>query len=390
MARSCSTRHEPSSVSSTSECAALVLLTVEDHRRAARRYLPRFVFDYVDGAAEDEVCLARNRRDLDAITLAPRVLRDTRDTTTSVEILGTRWNCPLAVAPTGLNGLLRPRGDALIAAAAAAVGVPFVQSTASNMRVEDVRRAAPGGEHWLQLYVMEDRGIAEQLVERAAAAGTRVLVLTVDVPVSGNRERDLRNGFKLPMRATPALAWDLATHPRWALGMAFGGAPRFVNLVADPTARLSASAQAALLARTMDRGLTWDSLRWLRSIWRGPLVLKGLLQPDDARRAAGEGIDGIIVSNHGGRQFDASPSAISALPAIVDATGDRLPVFMDSGVRRGVDIARALALGAKAVFIGRPVLYALAANGQRGVEALLRNLMLEYERSLVLLGSLRP
>jgi (S)-mandelate dehydrogenase len=192
------------------------------------------------------------------------------------------------------------------------------------------------------------------------------------------------------MRPTPSLAWVLATHPRWALGMAFGGAPQFVNLVADPSVRLSAPAQAALLARTMDRSLTWDSLRWLRSIWRGPVVLKGVLHPDDARRAADEGVDGIIVSNHGGRQFDAAPSAISALPAIVDATGGRLPVFMDSGVRRGTDIARALALGAKAVFIGRPVLYALAANGRPGVEALLRNLMLEYERSQVMLGALRP
>lgn len=364
-------------------------LNIEDHRRAARRVLPRFVFEYVDGAADDEVCLARNRRDFDTITLTPRVLRDTSRIDTSIEVFGSTWRHPFAVAPTGLNGLVRPGGDALIAAAAAAAGVPFTLSTASNQRLENVRQAAPGGEQWLQLYVMQDRSIAEQLVARAVVGGYRALVLTVDVPVSGNRERDARNGFKLPMRPTPGLAWDVISHPRWALRQALGGAPKFANLVADPKAKLSAQAQAALLARAMDRTLVWDSLRWLRSIWKGPLLLKGLLHPADAALALEHGVDGLIVSNHGGRQFDAAPSAITALPVVVDAVQGRVPVFMDSGVRRGTDVARALALGARAVFIGRPVLYGLAGEGQAGVGAVLRLLGEEFERCMVLLGAAR-
>jgi (S)-mandelate dehydrogenase len=365
-------------------------LNIEDHRRTARRVLPHFVFEYVDGAADDEVCLERNRRDLDQVTLTPRVLRDTSRIDTSIEVFGSTWSHPFAVAPTGLNGLVRPGGDALIAAAAASAGVPFTLSTASNQRLENVRLAAPSGEQWLQLYVMQDRSIAEQLVARAAAANYRALVLTVDVPLSGNRERDLRNGFKLPMRPTPGLAWDVISHPRWALRLASGGPPKFVNLVADPTAKLSAQAQAALLARSMDRTLVWDSLRWLRSIWKGPLLLKGLLHPIDAALALKHGVDGLIVSNHGGRQFDAAPSAISALPAMVDAVQGHVPMFMDSGVRRGTDVARALSLGARAVFVGRPVIYGLAGAGQAGVEDVLRLLGEEFERCMVLLGTARP
>lgn len=365
-------------------------LNIEDHRRAARRVLPRFVFEYVEGAADDEACLARNRRDLDNVILAPRVLRDTSRIDTSVEVFGSTWRQPFAVAPTGLNGLVRPGGDALIAAAAATAGVPFTLSTASNQRLEDVRLAAPSGEQWLQLYVMQDRSIAEQLVARAAAARYSALVLTVDVPVSGNRERDARNGFKLPMRPTPGLAWDLLSHPAWALRQAWGGAPKFANLVANPATKLSAQAQAALLARAMDRTLVWDSLRWLRSIWKGPLLLKGLLHPADAALALQHDVDGLIVSNHGGRQFDAAPSAITALPAVVDAVQGRAPVFMDSGVRRGTDVIRALALGARAVFIGRPVLYGLAGGGQAGVEAIFRILGEEVERGMVLMGAAHP
>lgn len=363
------------------------LLNLEDHRRAARRVLPRFVFEYVDGAADDEACLARNRRDLDAITLTPRVLRDTSLTDTSVTLFGSTWRYPFAVAPTGLNGLVRPGGDALIAAAAAAMGVPFTLSTASNQRLESVRQAAPTGAQWLQLYVMQDRSIAEQLVARAATANYQALVLTVDVPLSGNRERDSRNGFKLPMRPTPTLAWDVMSHPHWALRQALGGAPTFANLVADPATKLSAQAQAALLARAMDRTLVWESLCWLRSIWPGPLLLKGLLHPADVALALHHGVDGLIVSNHGGRQLDAAPSAISALPAVVDAVQGRIPVLMDSGIRRGTDVARALALGAKAVFIGRPVLYGLACAGQAGTQAVLHLLGEELERCMALLGA---
>ncbi|HQZ06329.1 MAG TPA: alpha-hydroxy acid oxidase [Burkholderiaceae bacterium] len=364
-----------------------MLLNIDDYRRAARRTLPGFVFDYVDGAADDNQCLARNRRDLDAVTLVPRVLRDTRSVDTALDVFGTRWRFPFAIAPTGLNGLIRPGGDAALARAAAAMGVPFTQSTASNQRLETVRQAAPDNPHWLQLYVMQDRAIAEQLVRRARQCGVQALVLTVDVPVSGNRESDARNGFSLPLRPTAKLAWDLASHPRWSLRMARSGAPRFANLVEHPDTVLSAQAQAALLSRAMDRSLVWDSLQWLRSLWDGPLLLKGILHPQDAAHALQHGVDGLIVSNHGGRQLDAAPSAISVLPAIVQAVRGQIPVFMDSGVRRGSDVARALALGARAVFIGRPVLYGLATSGQAGAEAVMQILARELTLAMTLLGA---
>lgn len=362
-------------------------LSVEAYQRAARRYLPRVVYDYVDGAADAENCLARNRRDLDAVTLAPRVLRDTRPLALQTAVYGKTWRQPFALAPTGLNGLLRPNGDALLAAAAAEAGVPFVLSTASNTRLEDVRRAAPAAELWLQLYVMQDRSIAEQLIARARAAAFETLVLTVDVPVSGLRRRDQRNGFKLPLRPTPKLIADLVCHPLWAWQQLRHGPPEFANLVADPTAELSAQAQAALLARSMDRSLDWNSLRWLRAQWPGPLLLKGLLHPADVALALDHGVDGLIVSNHGGRQFDAAPSAIKALPGIVAAANTRIPVFMDSGLRSGTDIVRALALGAHAVFIGRPALYGLAARGEAGVADVLALLSSELERCMTLLGA---
>ncbi|MGS5087157.1 alpha-hydroxy acid oxidase [Hydrogenophaga sp. A37] len=361
-------------------------LTVNDWREAARRSLPRFVFEYLDGAAEDGLGLVRNRTALDAVTLAPRVLRDTRQIDPSITLLGQTWAQPFGIAPTGLNGLVRPGGDLMGAAAAQAMGVPFVLSTASNERLEAVREAAPNGQLWLQLYVMEDHSIAEQMLRRARLARFDALVLTVDVAVSGLRERDVRNGFKLPFKPTPSLVLDLLRHPAWSMRLAAGGAPQFANLVENPGARMSAQAQAALLARAMDRGLDWASLRWLRQHWDGPLILKGILHPDDARRALEEGVDALIVSNHGARQLDLAPASITQLPAIVDAVHDRLPVLMDSGIRRGADVARALALGAHAVLIGRPVLYGLAVDGQAGVQSVLQTLADELERNLILLG----
>jgi len=363
-----------------------MLLNVEDFRREARRRLPRFVFDYVDGAADDGHCLRRNRSDLDAVTLTPRVLRDTTAVDTSIEVFGTQWRVPFGIAPTGLNGLVRPGGDGILAAAARRIGAPFTLSTASNMRLEDVRASAPDGVQWMQLYVMH-REMAQRIVQRAQKAGYQALVLTVDVPVSGNRELDVRNGFRMPFKPTPRLAWDLATHPRWALRAARVGAPDFVNITADGEDAGSASMQAALLARAMDRSLVWETLAWLREHWKGPLLLKGVLHADDARLALAHGVDGLIVSNHGGRQLDASPSAIAALPGVVDAVRGTIPVFMDSGIRRGGDVAKALALGARAVFVGRPVLFGLAARGAEGVDAVLKSLGDELIRAMVLAGA---
>lgn len=362
-----------------------MLLNVADFRQQARRRLPRFVFDYVDGGAEDEACMARNQRAIRELCLVPKVLRDTSRIETSIQVFGQTWRAPFAVAPMGLNGLVRPRGDLMIARAAAGAGVPFVLSTAANARLEEVAEQA-GTPPWLQLYVMSDRGMAEQLLRRARRVGCGALVLTVDVPVSGFRERDVRNGFKLPFRPTLGTLLDLCSHPGWLLQVARHGAPSFVNL-SETAGGGSAQQQAALLSRAMDRHLVWDSLAWLRGLWSGPLLIKGLLHPDDAARAAKLGVDGLIVSNHGGRQFDAAPATLDMLPRVVDAVEDRLPVFVDSGFRRGSDAAKALASGARAVFLGRPLLYGLAAGGETGAAAVLQLLHEELVRSMTLIGA---
>jgi len=366
-----------------------MLLRSNDFRRRAQKRLPRFVFDYVDGGAEDERCLGRNQVALEAITLVPRVLRDTRVVQTSTDVFGKTWSLPMGIAPIGFAGLVRPQGDVLMARAAAAHGVPFVLSTASNSRLEAVREAAPHGVLWMQLYVMSDRAIAQQILRRARAANFDALVLTVDVPVSGMRERDARNGFKLPFRPRLSTALDLISHPLWSLAAARSGAPAFANLVEDPDAPASPQVQAALLARSMDRSLTWDSLAWLRRHWEGPLLVKGVLSAADAREAVGHGVDGLIVSNHGGRQLDVAPATIAALPRIVDAVGGRLPVFVDGGFRRGSDVAKAVALGARGVFMGRAPIWGLAAGGQAGVEDVLALAKSEFERTLILLGATR-
>lgn len=362
------------------------MLRIDDFRRRARRFLPAFVYDYVDGGAEDERCMHSNEADLTALRLVPGCLQDTTRIVTSVEVFGRTLRQPLGVAPVGFNGLIRPHGDVLLARAAAQEGLPFVLSTASNSRIEDVRAAAPDAVQWMQLYVMSERSIAEQLVRRASASRFDALVLTVDVPVSGMRERDVRNGFKLPFRPGVGTVWDLARHPEWSLGMARAGAPSFVNLAENPDGASSAHAQAALLARAMDRSLVWEGLSWLRRLWNGPLLLKGVLSPRDAAQALAFGIDGIIVSNHGGRQLDAAPSTISVLPGVVAAVDGRIPVFVDSGFRRGSDVVKALALGARAVFVGRPAVWGLAADGERGARAALSLLGTEIERTLTLLG----
>jgi (S)-mandelate dehydrogenase len=363
-----------------------MLLNVDDYRAEARRLLPRFVFDCVDGAAEDERCLSRNEQDLAAMTLAPRVLRDTVCVDTSVEVLGTRWRVPFGIAPTGLNGLVRPNGDLILAESAHKAGTCFALSTASNMTLEDIRHRAPDGPLWMQLYVMQ-RDMAEQIVKRARNVGYDALVLTVDVPVSGIRERDRRNGLRMPFQLTPRLAWDLFTHPRWSVRAAFAGQPQFVNILPDTQSGGSAPMQAALLARSMDRSVVWESLSWLRDLWKGPLLLKGVLHHDDARLAIAHGVDGLIVSNHGGRQLDCAPSAIAALPAVVSAAEGRIPVFMDGGIRRGSDIAKAIVSGATAIFVGRPTLFGLASRGGAGVDGVLRALSDELTCTMSLLGT---
>lgn len=365
-------------------------LNIGEWRTLARRRLPKFVFDYVDGAAEDGLTLRANRQAFEATQLKPRVLRDTSAIDTSVCVFGRNWRLPIGVAPMGLNGLVRPGGDLALARAAAAAGIPFVLSTASNERLERVRQDLPDAELWLQLYVMQDPSITDQLLRRAKANRFDTLVLTVDVPVSGLREQDLRNGFRLPFRLTPKLLADLVCHPGWSLRQAVAGQPKFVNLVEEVGRALSAQAQAALLARAMDRGLNWARLDQIRQSWPGKLVVKGVLHPEDASLAVKAGVDGIVVSNHGGRQLDGGVSSINALPALVRAVSGCIPVFLDSGVRRGVDVIKAMSLGATSVFVGRPLLYGLAAQGEDGARRVLSTLGEELQRAMTLMGATSP
>jgi (S)-mandelate dehydrogenase len=365
-----------------------MFLNVEDYRVRARKNLPKFVFDFLDGAAEDESCLRRNARDIEQIGLLPSCLRDVSKIDTSIELFGATWKLPIGIAPTGFNGLLRPAADVMLARAAARAGIAFTLSTASNERLERVPAEA-GGINWFQLYVMSDRAIASQMIARAKQAGFSALVLTVDVPVSGHREKDTRNGFKLPFRPGIGTLLNLCTHPRWLARFARSGMPSFVNLSASGNAAASAQAQAALLSRAMDRSMVWDNLAWLRAQWDGPILLKGLLHPEDAKRAVAHGMDGIIVSNHGGRQLDAAPATIQALPAVVAAVAGCIPVLVDSGFRRGSDIVKALALGARAVLIGRPVLYGVAVDGEVGAGAVLDILGAELVRTMTLIGASR-
>lgn len=367
-------------------------LNYEDHRQSARRRLPRFVFDYVDGGAENETCLQRNASDLADLHLMPTVLRDTSNADTGITVFDQRWSHPFGVSPVGFAGLVRPHGDVMLARAAAATGVPHVLSTPSNDRLEVVRAAAldvnPAAVQWMQLYVMGDRSISEQLVRRARQAGYGALVLTVDATVSGLRERDIRNGFKLPFRLTPSTLLDLALHPAWSLAMARQGrAPSFVNLTESESGDTSPQVQAALLARTMDRTLVWEHLSWLRRLWDGPLIVKGVLHPADARQAIAHGADAIVVSNHGGRQLDVVPSTISVLPQVIDAVAHRIPVFVDSGFRRGSDVVKAIATGATAAFVGRTAVWGMAAGGEKGAGTVLSKLAEEVSRTMILIGA---
>ena len=356
-----------------------------DYRELARRRLPRQIFDYVDGGAFGEVTLAANRDDYHAIRFRQRVLRDVTTRRLATTVLGEEIAMPVILAPLGFGGMLARRAEAQAARAAERAGVPFCESTLSICAIEEVA-ASIRRPIWFQLYVMKDRSYAEDLMARAQSVGCTTMILTVDLPVVGQRYRDVRNGISGGISPFGRLrrGADLVRHTKWVRDVALGGRPlTFGNLEkALPEARVPADFQG-WVANQFDPSVTWDDLAWLREHWRGRIALKGIMDPEDARQAADRGVDAVIVSNHGGRQLDDVPSTIRALPAIADAVADRCEVLVDGGVRSGLDVVKALALGARACLIGRPWAYAVAARGEAGVEHILR---IVREEMLVTLG----
>ncbi len=361
-------------------------LSIEELRLCARRRVPNFAFEYVEGGAEDERTLKHNGAALDAIRLLPNTLVDTSARHQRIELFERELNAPLVIAPTGLNGMLRQQGDVHLARAAAAAGIPFTLSTVANVRLEDVATAA-GGQLWMQLYVMTDRDVTRNILSRAEQAGYEALVFTSDANVFGSREWDKRN-YRQPAELTFRNLIDVARHPRWIFDVLIpNGIPRFENIVdfLPPEAR-SARGGVAFFPRLFASDICWDDIVWLRKMWPRKLILKGVLSVADAQRAADLGCDGIILTNHGGRQLDSCVSPIEVLPAIAQAVGERVAVLVDSGFRRGTDVVKALALGADAVMIGRPALYGLAAGGEVGVQHALSILTTEIDRVLGQLG----
>jgi (S)-mandelate dehydrogenase len=361
-------------------------LNVADLRELARRRIPRFVFEYVDGGAEDEVSLRGNRAAFERLRLLPQTLVDTAARHQRAQILSSPAQAPMVIAPTGFNGMVYPQGDLVLARVAARWGIPFTLSTVSTVRLEDVAQHA-GGRLWMQLYVMKDRAIARDLMQRAAACGYEALVFTTDANVFGNREWDQR-GYRSPGKPTLHTVLDTLRHPRWVANvMVRSGMPRFRNLESFlPPSALTALGGSTVIPKLFDATLSWDDISWIRQLWRGKLLIKGVLTAADAERAASLGCDGIVITNHGGRQLDSCVAPMDVLPEIVAAVGTRLAVLLDSGVRRGTDVAKALALGAQAVMIGRPTLYGLAAAGEAGVERALSILTTEFDRVLGQLG----
>ena len=361
---------------------------IAELRTMAARRLPGFCLEYLEGGADDELALARNRRALDDILLLPRTLVDVSRRELAVPLFGTDIAMPAVIAPTGFNGLLTHEGDRVLAEAARAAGIPFCQSMVSTVALEDI--AATGVRHWMQIYPFKDRDNLAAVVKRAEHAGCEAIVLTTDASVFGNREWDRRN-YRAPMKLTWRNVLDVGLHPRWIFDVLVPrGMPRFRNL-GDflPPGMDSARNAAAFLAAQMDTSLTWDDVRRLRELWPRRLLVKGVLLPEDALRAKEAGADGVVVTNHGGRQLDAAPAPIETLAAVRQAVGAEMTVIVDSGFRRGSDFVKARALGADAAMSGRATLYGLAAAGAPGAARALEIVRSEMERTLGLIGCAR-
>ena len=358
-------------------------LNIDDLRRLARSRLPRMMFDFVDGGAGDEATLRGNYSAFDACRLVGRALADVSVRDQSVELFGERLSTPVLIAPTGSSGLLWPRGEAEVALACARAGTIMSVSAGATLSIEEVAAAAPGPK-WLQLFIYKDRGITQEFAQRAAASGYQALCLTTDCPILGRRERDLRNGFTINPRLNVANCVDLLLHPAWWLRMS--KAPRVTFRNFERHGGGSIVNMAKYIASLIDPSVSWEDLEWLRSIWKGPLVLKGIVRAEDARRAVDLGCDAIEVSNHGGRQLDHSISALEALADVVAAVEGRVPVLLDGGVRRGTDVIKAIAIGAIAVLIGRGHLWGLAVGGADGVARAIEILRDEIDVAMAIGG----
>ncbi|OGA14600.1 MAG: hypothetical protein A3H32_17605 [Betaproteobacteria bacterium RIFCSPLOWO2_02_FULL_63_19] len=342
--------------------------TIEDLRRRARRRVPRFAFDFIDGSANDEECARRNTTALSAVELLPRYCLDIKGLSTEVELFGRRYAAPFGVAPMGSGGLMWPGGEEYLAREAQRRNIPFILATPANVSIERVAQIAPDV-FWFQLYrfAANDHAVTFDLLRRADAAGAQVLVPTIDSAGKSKRPRDIRSGVTVPFVLSPSIVYQVATSPAWAWALYRNGMLRSENVVPYTSGPATRDSTAKVIMQVRSSGShTWDELARLRDRWKRAFVVKGVLHPEDAERLVSLGADGLIVSNHGGRHFDGAPAAIDILPAIVAAVGSRATVMVDSGIRGGLDIVRALALGAKATFAGRPFLYGVGALGEEG------------------------
>jgi L-lactate dehydrogenase (cytochrome) len=368
------------------ESPSVIMASPNDFHEAARRKLPRFLFDYLDGGAGAETTLRSNLSELSSIALRQRVLTGVSDVHLGVELFGRKQALPVILAPVGLTGMYARRGEVQAARAAAGAGIPFCLSTVSVCALEEVAPAS-SAPLWFQLYMLRDLGFMRELLARVKAAGCSTLVFTVDMPVPGVRYRDMHSGMSGPHAAARRLLQAVA-HPSWAWSVGVRGRPHVLGNIAPVLGRSSGLEDfIGWLAANFDPSVGWRDLEWIRELWDGPLVIKGILDPDDARAAVALGADGIVVSNHGGRQLDGAQSTACALPRIAEAVGDALAILADSGVRNGTDVVRLLALGATAVLIGRAFVYALAASGQAGVTQLLGMLAKEMRVAMTLTGA---
>ena len=362
---------------------------VEDYRGLAHKRLPRAVIDFIEGGAEDEITISRNRAGFENIHIIPRILTDVSVRNISTTILGTPVSSPIVLCPVGLATLAHPMGEVAAGIAAANKGIISTYSSSSSWNLEDIA-AASSGVKWFQLYIWKDRKLTAEIVERARKAGYTALVLTVDVPISARRERDLRNGFTIPPRPRLNQMGDLFQHFGWFYAQLkseiSGHKMSMGNFTPENVGMRTRLKMLEVVNELFDPSITWKDVAWLKSIWKGPVVIKGVMRPEDAKLAVKAGADAIWISNHGGRQLDGVSGTIEVLPEIVNAVKGKAEIYLDGGVRRGSDIVKAIALGANACMIGRPYMYGLAANGAAGVESIIKILEIEMDATMALMG----